>query len=65
MSKFRYVIFPDGIYQVTVQDYGLEPYTFEVTGEEIAQSFRREKLLDRQFDQLYNGSQEENNDRQV
>ena len=58
-SKFRYVIFPDGVYQVTVLDYNLEPHTFEVTGEEIAESFRREKLLDKHWDQLYNGSQEE------
>lgn len=59
MSKFRYVIFEDGIYRVTVEDYDLNPYTFEVTGKEIAEHFRREKLLDKQWNEIYNSSQEE------
>jgi hypothetical protein len=59
-NKFRYIIFPDGVYQVTVDDYDGEPYTFEITGEEIAQHFRREKLLDRQLEDMYNSDQEEN-----
>lgn len=53
-SKMRYIIFEDGIYKITVDDYDGNPYTFEVTGEEIAASFRREKLLDRQMKELYN-----------
>lgn len=47
MGKFRYVIFNDGIYQITVDDYDGNPYTFEVSGEEIGQAFRRERLLDK------------------
>lgn len=61
-NKFRYVIFPDGIYKVTVDDYNLEPYTFEVTGEDIAMAFRREKLLDKQWNEIYNGSKETDNE---
>ena len=57
-SKMRYIIFEDGIYKITVDDYDGNPYTFEVTGEEIAASFRREKLLDRQMEELYNGQYE-------
>lgn len=49
MSKFRYVIFPEGIYKVTVDDYDLNPYTFEVTGEEIAAVLRRDALLTKQW----------------
>lgn len=48
-SKFKYIIFPDKTYQVTVEDYDLNPYTFEVTGEHIAEVLRREALLDRQL----------------
>jgi hypothetical protein len=57
-SKFRYIIFEDHIYQITVDDYDGNPYTFEVSGEEIAAHFRREKLLDRQMEDLYNGQYE-------
>ena len=57
-SKMRYIIFEDGIYKITVDDYDGNPYTFEVTGEEIAAHFRREKLLDRQMEELYNGQYE-------
>jgi hypothetical protein len=57
-SKFRYIIFEDNIYQITVDDYDGNPYTFEVSGEEIAAHFRREKLLDRQMEDLYNGQYE-------
>lgn len=64
MSKFKYVIFAENIYQVTVDDWDGKPYTFEVTGQEIADSFRREKLLDRAFDQMYNSNQE-NDDRKI
>jgi hypothetical protein len=35
MSKFKYVVFPENTYQVTVDDWGGQPYTFEVTGQEI------------------------------
>lgn len=63
-SKFKYIIFSDNIYQVTVDDWDGKPYTFEVTGQEISDSFRREKLLDRAFDQLYNSNQE-NDDRKI
>lgn len=59
MNKMKYIIFPDGRYQVTVDDWDGNPYTFEVTGEEIAQEFRREKLLDRAWDTAYNSDQEE------
>ena len=58
-SKFKYVIFPENAYQVTVDDYDGEPYTFEISGEEIADHFRREMLLDRQWNLLYNNEQEE------
>jgi hypothetical protein len=64
MGKFKYIIFSDNTYQVTVDDWSGEPYTFEVTGQEIADSFRREKLLDRAFDELYNVDKE-NHDRQI
>jgi len=57
-TKFRYIIFEDNIYQITVDDYDGNPYTFEVSGEEIAAHFRREKLLDRQMEDLYNGQYE-------
>ena len=57
-SKFKYIVFSDNVYQVTVDDWDGKPYTFEVTGQEISDSFRREKLLDRAFDQLYNSNQE-------
>lgn len=57
-SKFRYIIFNDNIYQITIDDYDGNPYTFEVSGEEIAAHFRREKLLDRQMEDLYNGQYE-------
>lgn len=57
-SKFRYIIFNDNIYQITIDDYDGNPYTFEVFGEEIAAHFRREKLLDRQMEDLYNGQYE-------
>ena len=62
-NTFKYIIFPEYTYKITVDDYDGNPYTFEVSGEEIAAHFRREKLLDRQMEELYNGSQEENNDR--
>ena len=57
-NKFRYIIFPENIYKITVDDYDGNPYTFEVSGEDIALHFRREKLLDRQFDELYNDDEE-------
>jgi hypothetical protein len=52
-NKMKYVIFPDGTYRVTVDDWDGNPYTFEVTGEEIAANFRREKLLDKAFEGMY------------
>jgi hypothetical protein len=58
-NKFKFLIFPEQTYQITVDDYDGNPYTFEVSGEEISAHFRREKLLDRQMEELYNGSQEE------
>ena len=61
MSKFKYIIFPENTYCITVDYWDGKPYTFEVTGQNIADSFRREKLLDRAFDQMYN-SGEENHD---
>jgi hypothetical protein len=48
------VIFPDNIYQITVDDYDGKPYTFEVSGEAIAQEFRREVLLTKQWTEIYN-----------
>ena len=58
-SKFRYTIFPENIYLVTVEDWDLNPYTFEISGEDIAAALRREKLLDRAWNQIYNETQEE------
>lgn len=52
-NKMKYVIFPDGTYVITVEDWEGNPYTFEVTGREIAEKFRREKLLDKQFEEMY------------
>ena len=57
-SKFKYIIFDDHIYQITVDDYDGNPYTFEVSGEFIAAEFRREALLTRQWDEMYNGQYE-------
>ena len=53
-SKFKYTIFPENTYLVTVDDYDGNPYTFEVSGELIAAEFRREALLTRQWDEMYN-----------
>lgn len=53
-SKFRYIIFPDGMYQVTIEDYDGKPYTFEISGEAIATHLRREALLDKQWAEQYN-----------
>lgn len=47
MGKFRYLIFPEQTYQVTVDDWDLKPYTFEITGEEIMAQLRRGALLER------------------
>ena len=59
MSKFRYVIFPDNIYKITVDDYDGKPYTFEVSGEAIAMHLRREALLDKEWNEPYNDPEEE------
>lgn len=64
MSKFKYVILPEHTYKVTVDDYRGNPYTFEVTGEDIALAFRREKLLDKQWDDIYNGSKETDDEKE-
>lgn len=58
-SKFKYTIFPENVYLVTVEDWDLNPYTFEISGEEIANALRRDKLLDRAFETMYNETQEE------
>lgn len=58
-NKFKYTIFPENIYLVTVEDWDLNPYTFEISGEEIGAALRREKLLDRAWNQIYNETQEE------
>ena len=58
MSKFKYTIFPNNIYLVTVDDYDGNPYTFEVSGEEIAAYLRREALLTKQWENVYNSSHE-------
>jgi hypothetical protein len=47
MGKFKYLIFPEQTYQVTVDDWDLKPYTFEVTGEDIMTALRRDALLQR------------------
>jgi len=47
ISKFRYWIVPENIYQITVDDYDGNPYTFEISGEKISAILRREALLDR------------------
>lgn len=52
-NKMKYIIFPEGTYVVTVDDYEGKPFTFEISGEDIANHFRREKLLDRQFENMY------------
>lgn len=62
-SKFKYIIFSDNNYLITVDDYDDEPYTFEVSGEEIAAHFRREKLLDRQMEGLYNSTEGDTNEK--
>lgn len=53
MSKFKFPIFSDRIYQVTVDDWDGRPYTFEVSGKEIGDTLRREALLERAFTELY------------
>lgn len=52
MSKFKFSIFPDRLYQITVDDWNGEPYTFEVSGEEIQNTLRREALLEKAFDAI-------------
>lgn len=63
-SKFRFIIFPEHIYKVTVDDYDGNPYTFEVSGKAIAEQFRREALLTRQWDELYNDTQGDDNEKE-
>jgi hypothetical protein len=53
-NKMKYVIFPDGNYLVTVEDYDGKPYTFEVSGAAIAAHLRTEALLTREWDEQYN-----------
>lgn len=52
MSKFKFPIFPDRVYQVTVDDWDGKPYTFEVSGKEIGDALRREALLERAFEDM-------------
>lgn len=59
MSKFKFPIFPDRVYQVTVDDWDGNPYTFEVSGKEIQDTLRRDALLERAFKSLYLESTEE------
>ena len=51
-SKFKYWIVPENMYQITVKDYDGNPYTFEVSGEQIAAEFRREALLVKQWNEI-------------
>ena len=51
-SKFRYWIVPENIYQITVDDYDGNPYTFEISGSEIRAELRREALLKKQLSQI-------------
>ena len=53
-NKMKYVIFPDGNYLVTVDDWDGKPYVFEVSGAAIAAHLRREALLTRELDEQYN-----------
>ena len=57
-QKFKFPIFPERIYSITVEDYDGAPYTFEVSGQMIADEFRREALLTKQWDELYNSDKE-------
>lgn len=54
------MIFPDNIYRITVDDYDGNPYTFEISGEAIGMHLRREALLDKQWNEIYN--EEKNGD---
>lgn len=51
-NKFRYVLFPDNIYKVVVDDYDGNPYMFEISGREIISHIRREALLEKQFSEI-------------
>ena len=51
-TKFKYWIVPENMYQITVDDYDGNPYTFEMSGKQIAAEFRREALLVRQWNQI-------------
>lgn len=52
IDKFKYPIFPDRKYSVTLDDWAGEPYTFDVVGEDIIAALRRDALLQRAFEDL-------------
>lgn len=58
MSKFKYIIDPQNIYKITVEDYDGSPYTFEISGEAIVAELRREALLTKQWETMYNSDYE-------
>ena len=52
IDKFKYPIFPDRKYSVTVDDWEGKPYTFDVAGEDIIGALRRDALLQRALESL-------------
>jgi|AntAceMinimDraft_11_1070367.scaffolds.fasta_scaffold00804_36 hypothetical protein len=49
-NNFRYLLSPDNIYKVTIEDYDGLPFTIEVSGQEILDQIRRTYLLDKALD---------------
>lgn len=53
MAKlFKYVLFPDKIYQVEFEDLRGNPFTVDILGSEIISQIRRPYVLDRLLEEL-------------
>ena len=52
ISKFRYLLFPDNIYKIVVQDYDGNPYSTEMSGRDIIAHLRKYILLDKQLAEM-------------
>jgi hypothetical protein len=44
-SKFRYIIFPDNIYKIDLEE-GSNPVTIEISGKELINKLRKQMMLD-------------------
>ena len=52
MSKFKYILFPDGTYSVTFEDFNGEPFTADVKGQEMIDALRKSYALDKFLEEL-------------